>query len=246
MTSIWIVYPGQDEFTHEAVPTGSDIKPVMGRYLSFDDGEFITAKCRTDPDLQTVVIGKPCGKNDTPNNHCDLFTGVIVLCWLDTDPIETREQGRQRVVTALQGLSEISVDTENVTQSVWIYAADQTIPPTRRQLSRNDGTIVEQCIALMGSKDTDKDGQQVWVDIEHTTSTPMLLFGTTQNHDDMAENQWARGLYGPVVLTGGTMNPDTSHVQFEPLSDTIAGAYMAQLVSHPIDLTRMALKPSDA
>jgi hypothetical protein len=236
MSSVWIVRSGEDDFVHETIPVEADIENILRRYFDLDDGDFITVKCKTEPDLQSIVVGQPCHKDDNPNPHCEVFTGTIMLCWNNTSPVETPEQGRQRVISVLQNLSELSIDTDDITQTVWVYAADPTVPPTCHKLFRHDGAISTQCIAMLHTSDE----CQIHVGLEPTTNTPMLMIGTTHNDNDtVPENQWVRGLYGPVVITGGTMDADTKHVQYHSISDTVVRAYVAHLMSHPITQTSM-------
>ena len=238
MSSVWIVRSGEDDFVHETIPVEADIENILRRYFDLDDGDFITVKCKTEPDLQSIVAGRPCRKDDNPNTHCEVFTDTIILCWNNTSPVETPERGRQRVISVLQDLSKLPVDVNNLTQTVWVYAADLTVPPTCHDLFRHDGAIPPQCIAMLHAPDE----CQMHVGLEPATNTPMLVIGTTHNDNDtIPENQWVRGLYGPVVITGGTIDADTKLVQYYSVSDTVVRAYVAHLMSHPD--TQTIIKP---
>jgi len=223
MGRVWIVEPTRDgAWTEETLEDG--IAAMKTRAQQYPETTTIVTRLQNTEKKQSVlVVGHADGIKTVNVWGGGTYRGDMVI---------GSEDGRRITRKGLENvLHELCTQPATTEQPGWIYGPRLINDGEPCTVHMNRHTMDAEIKQLIGAIDTDICG--VISGMEEQSKKAVVVIGRTTAHaGEINTNEWAQGMYGPVVVLGGVRHENGGYTFYE-LDQTTALQYMTWLYYHP-------------
>jgi hypothetical protein len=192
MATLWTAAPDADVLTHKDI--GIDFLIGWQEHFPQDKSCVLLPIYHGKIDIIAFVIGQRVSEGTTPNKWCPVFTGIVELVLGST-----QANVDAATITTLLDHCAQEPTLFDTTQKAWIYDIDCTQKPQMVDLDTTH-PVKEQLAKLLHTP-ASADGFTAIVSVGKI-SMSVLIAGRTKGAEH-EKNGWIKGMYGPVVVTGG-------------------------------------------
>jgi hypothetical protein len=214
--SVWVCGPHQDDAIHHIV-TPEELAALTRSHWGAT--AQMAATLGSHGGVRFALLGATnTGEKNAWNPH---YSGPI-FCITQRDTCLS--------LATLHSIID-AITTPINSHTVHIYPCDVHILPTTTNINLSVDNIGSVCTTHCAADATTVDSCTILTLIEPISNTPILVIGRTRG-TDAEKNGWIKGMYGPVVVSGGTKNADDMCV-FTDVSTLIIRSHMAWMLSQP-------------
>jgi hypothetical protein len=223
MGRVWIVEPSRDgAWTEETLEDGIPAMKLRAQQHPHT-ATIVTRIQNTEKKQSVLVVGHADGVQMVNAWGGGTYRGNMVI---------GSEDGRRINRKGLENvLRELCTQPATTEQPVWLYGPRLADSGQMCTIHMSPATMDAEIKQLIGATDTDICG--VISGIEEQSKQAIVVIGRTTTHQgEINCNEWVQGMYGPVIVMGGTRHENGGYT-FYATNETTVVRYLTWLYYHP-------------